>query len=234
MYTDLGHLYSPTAGKVVVPNTRELLESVIGKPLDSSFYDEKSPDYASNMALQRQVQDLVSTGGGLDTRDWAAIMQSDNPLQAAQSATKEMYADPTWQQKNLQLQTQELGKDPAGVYAGYAMNADKYGFDYTPSPEALAGITFILSDSSWRTRPGGTLGNYWDMARKPVGQRPFDRFDLSKLAPSGYAQQFAATNPSKVSPPRKRYNPYTGTYEQLAAPVTMPYGYKAGGRVRLI
>ena len=88
------------------------------------------------------------------------------------------------------------------------MNADKYGFDYTPSPEALAGITFILSDPSWKTRPGGMLGNYWDMARKPVGQRPFDNFDLSKLAPN-YAQQFAA-------------------------PVTMPYGYKAGGRVRLI
>lgn len=215
-YADFGHLYSPTAGTTVVPNSRELLERAMGKPLDSSFYDEKSPDYAANMALQRQINEAVLLGGQLDTRDWAAIMQADNPLQAALSGLKDMYANPEWQQKNFDLQTKGFGKDPAGVYFGYADLANKYGFDYSPTPEALAGITYILSDPSWKTKPAGKLGEYWDMARLPLGQRPFDKFDLSKLAPLSQELMW--------KPPRYK----------TQAPVTMPYNYKPGGRVRLI
>tara|TARA_R100001591_G_scaffold115709_1_gene131633 strand:+ start:367 stop:4662 length:4296 start_codon:yes stop_codon:yes gene_type:complete len=75
-------------GKIVKPSSRELIEAISGKSLKETQAD------GSYAALSKQASDLLYgvVGSNQDTRNWNAIMASDNIVAAAQQATGQMYA----------------------------------------------------------------------------------------------------------------------------------------------
>ena len=83
-----GHGYDPkTAPK---PSMRELMEALTGRSMESLYSDPKS----NWQETSRLASDLLYgvVGSNTDTRDWAAIMASDDIVQTARKATREMYA----------------------------------------------------------------------------------------------------------------------------------------------
>lgn len=70
-----------------------------------------------------------NVGANLDERDWTAIMQSNNPLEAAEKALVVMYQDKGYLLRNIQ-QFSQRGAKPEQVEFTYRQLADRLGFTY--------------------------------------------------------------------------------------------------------
>lgn len=69
------------------PNMREFLQAFTGKTIEDIYADENWQDLSS------QASDILTgvVGSGQDSRDWAAIMSSNDIIKAAQQQTGIMY-----------------------------------------------------------------------------------------------------------------------------------------------
>jgi len=83
-----GHGYDPKTSPK--PNMRELMEALTGRSMESLYSDPQS----NWQETSRLASDLLYgvVGSNTDTRDWAAIMASDDIVQTTRKATREMYA----------------------------------------------------------------------------------------------------------------------------------------------
>lgn len=78
----------------------------------------------------RAIHTLYSNvGGNLDERDWTAIMQSSNPLEAAEQALVRMYQDKDYLLRNVKHLIQG-GVLPEQVELTYRQIADRLGFTH--------------------------------------------------------------------------------------------------------
>lgn len=111
-----------------------------------------------------------NVGSNLDTRDWTAIMQSSNPLEAAERALVRQYQDKNYLLSNLQLYSARGARPEQAEYT-YRQLAERMGFTYdanwsvgTPyeylrlktTPE-LAGILEPITNRTITTTAGGTF-----------------------------------------------------------------------------
>ncbi|EJE51609.1 hypothetical protein PMI14_03705 [Acidovorax sp. CF316] len=111
-----------------------------------------------------------NVGSNLDTRDWTAIMQSSNPLEAAERALVRQYQDKNYLLSNLQLYSARGARPEQAEYT-YRQLAERMGFAYdanwsvgTPyeylrlkSTPELAGILEPITDRTITTTAGGTF-----------------------------------------------------------------------------
>ena len=80
-----------------------------------------------------------NVGANLDTRDWSAIMESNDKVQAATDALADMYSDPVYQQQNTENLVSK-GYDPAQAYYTYGQMNDRVGANYVPSANEIAAV----------------------------------------------------------------------------------------------
>ncbi|KRC17042.1 hypothetical protein [Acidovorax sp. Root219] len=111
-----------------------------------------------------------NVGSNLDTRDWTVIMQSSNPLEAAERALVRQYLDKDYLLRNLQLYSARGARPEQAEYT-YRQLAERMGFTYdanwsvgTPyeylrlkSTAELAGILEPILDRTITTTAGGTF-----------------------------------------------------------------------------
>lgn len=113
-----------------------------------------------------------NVGVNLDERDWAAIMQSGNPLEAAESALVRMYQDKGYLLRNARDLIQR-GFMPEQAELTYRQLAEKVGFTYDAkwsvgtayeylgslsTPQLLQAIPPIVIDPAIIVSAGGTYG----------------------------------------------------------------------------
>lgn len=78
-------------------------------------------------------------GANLDTRDWGAIMASEDPLGSAKSGLATMYSDPAYREANT-AHVVAQGYDPAQAYYTYGQMNDRVGANYTPAASEVAAV----------------------------------------------------------------------------------------------
>ena len=83
--------------------------------------------------IQRAMSTLYGhVGANLDERNWAAIMQSANPLEAAEAGLKAMYQNSAYLVSNTQ-HLEQSGYVPAQAEITYRQLAERLGFTHQPS-----------------------------------------------------------------------------------------------------
>ncbi len=88
-----------------------------------------------------------NVGRNLDERDWTAIMQSNNPLEAAENALVRMYQDKAYLLRNVQYLTQ-LGLRPEHAEFTYRQLADRMGFTHDANWSAGTPYEYLRSLST--------------------------------------------------------------------------------------
>lgn len=118
---------------MATPNLRELVEST-GVKIDDNFYNPNNPNYESNQQLLREATNALygNVGANLDARNWDAIMESGNPLQAAKEGLKDMYSDPEYLVANAE-QLLQKGYAPEQADLTYQQMQDRVGATYNPN-----------------------------------------------------------------------------------------------------
>lgn len=83
--------------------------------------------------VQRAMYSLYGNiGANLDERNWSAVMQSANPLQASEDALRTMYQDNAYLLRNTQHLTQS-GYVAAQAEITYRQMAGRLGYTYNPA-----------------------------------------------------------------------------------------------------
>lgn len=105
----------------------------MGKPsiaelLLASGYSVFTPE------LVQRASDVLygNIGANLDARDWAAIMQAGNPLQASEGALRTMYQDNSYLLRNTQHLVQS-GYVAAQAEITYRQMSGRLGYSYNPA-----------------------------------------------------------------------------------------------------
>ena len=100
------------------PNMRELMEAISGKTVEELY--SMGGEYCQRITRQASEMLYGVVGANKDTRDWNAIMASENILEAAQQQTRSMY-EPTvdvisiFDEKNKLIEQAAVLKDKQGV-----------------------------------------------------------------------------------------------------------------------
>ncbi len=125
---------------------------------------------AESPLLTRAILALYgNVGANLDERDWTAIMQSSNPLEAAEKALIVMYQDKGYLLRNMQYFSQRGARPEQAEYT-YRQLADRLGFTHdanwsvgTPyaylrllSTSELQGLIEPVLDRTVTVSAGGT------------------------------------------------------------------------------
>lgn len=102
---------------------------------------EKSGYSVSDKAALDRAQMALygNVGANMDTRDWAAIMASDNPLAAAEAALARMYSDPNFRSQNAEWLASQ-GFSQVAAPLTYAQMVGRTGASYTPTAAEAAMI----------------------------------------------------------------------------------------------
>ena len=90
------------------PNNREMTEMIAGVPVEQLYGTMDSSQWSKYTGLSSDLLYGV-VGSNQDTRNWEAIMASDNPVIAAQVATSQMYGGTTVKYQSGGYQTDEAG-----------------------------------------------------------------------------------------------------------------------------
>jgi hypothetical protein len=106
----------------------------MAKPNIKEFMDATGADF---LTASKVIYGDV--GANMDTRDWGAIMSSDNALQSAQTALADMYSDPAYREANTAY-VQTKGYDPAQAYYTYGQMNERVGANYTPTPTEVSAV----------------------------------------------------------------------------------------------
>jgi len=100
------------------PNMRELMEAISSKTIEELY--SVGGEYCQRITRQASEMLYGVVGANKDTRDWNAIMASENILEAAQQQTRSMY-EPTvdiisiFDEKNKLIEQAAVLKDKQGV-----------------------------------------------------------------------------------------------------------------------
>ena len=88
------YVSSVKTGNPRKPNTREMIEMISGVPIEQLKGTLESSEYRKYSRISSDLLYGV-VGSNTDTRNWEAIMDSDDPVTAAQIATSQMYGGTT-------------------------------------------------------------------------------------------------------------------------------------------
>jgi hypothetical protein len=110
-----------------------LTEIIMSKPSIAELLSASGHTAYTPELVQRAIHALYgNVGANSDTRDWSVILQSPNPLQAAEDALRAMYQDPVYLLNNVQ-HLLNAGYVPAQAEITYRQMADRLGFTHQPS-----------------------------------------------------------------------------------------------------
>ena len=102
------YVSSAKQGNPRKPNSREMTELIAGVPVEQLYGTMDSSQWSKYTRLSSDLLYGV-VGSNQDTRNWEAIMASDNPVIAAQVATSQMYGGTTVKYQSGGYQTDEAG-----------------------------------------------------------------------------------------------------------------------------
>jgi len=102
------YVSSAKQGNPRKPNSREMTELIAGIPVEQLYGTMDSSEWTKYTGLSSDLLYGV-VGSNQDTRNWEAIMASDNPVIAAQVATSQMYGGTTVKYQSGGYQTDEAG-----------------------------------------------------------------------------------------------------------------------------
>ena len=102
------YVSSAKTGNPRKPNNREMMEMIAGVPIEQLYGTMESSEWTK---ISRLSSDLLYgvVGSNTDTRNWEAIMDSDDPVAAAQIATSLMYGGTTVKFQSGGWVTDEFG-----------------------------------------------------------------------------------------------------------------------------
>jgi hypothetical protein len=103
-----GYVHSVKQGNPRKPNSREMTELIAGVPVEQLYGTMELSEW-TKYTNQSVALLYGSVGSNKDTRDWGAIMASDNPVVAAQIATSQMYGGTTVKYQSGGYRTDEDG-----------------------------------------------------------------------------------------------------------------------------
>lgn len=119
----------------------------MSKPFIAELLQASGHNEFTEQLVQRAVRVLYgNVGANLDERNWSAIMQSSNPLQAAEAGLVVQYQDSSYLLRNTR-HLEQNGYVAAQAELTYRHLADRLGFTYeggwskTSSYEKLGGLT---------------------------------------------------------------------------------------------
>ena len=152
-WVDGAYSYDPANPRK--PTSAELKAALAGvKPKDN-------PDYRNDPAYKAQPLNAASdllygvVGANTDTRDWQAIMSSDNILSAAQQATGQMYSSPKATANTITRSTTDSelqGKSNKTEYARVEGSFDKPSIVETPSGFAIVAANGLVLRGGFSTK----------------------------------------------------------------------------------